>query len=237
VGTSGWIYQHWRGVFYPERLPAGKCFAYYAARFDTVEINYTFYHLPDRPTFDGWRLQAPQDFCYALKASRFLTHRKKLNEPEQPLALLLERARRLGSRLGPILYQLPPRWKCNLERLRQFVNLLPQDLLHAFEFRDPSWYNDEVRALLDQAGMGFCIHDMAGSPSPLWVTGRLAYVRFHGAAGAKYEGLYTQDQMRAWAQRLGQYLKEGRDTYAYFNNDGGGHALVNARQLRELLTA
>jgi uncharacterized protein YecE (DUF72 family) len=140
IGTSGWNYRHWRGVFYPPDLPVKKWFAFYQRFFDTVEINNTFYRLPAARVFEEWRRQAPTGFIYAVKASRFLTQRKKLKDPEQPLENILGRARHLGSRLGPILYQLPGRWHCNVQRLRDFFACLPGDLEHVFEFRDPSWY-------------------------------------------------------------------------------------------------
>ncbi len=235
VGTSGWIYKHWRGVFYPERLPAREWFAFYARSFDTVEINNSFYRLPSPDAFAAWRRQAPPGFVYAVKASRYLTHMKKLKDPAPGLRLILGRARALGPHLGPILYQLPPRWRCDLDRLRQFLAALPGDLHHVFEFRDPSWYNDTVRSLLTQAGASFCIHDMRGSESPAWVTGPLAYLRFHGPTELKYAGCYTPDDLRRSADRIAGMQQAGRDVFAYFNNDDRGHAITNARQLKEFL--
>src|SRR5205823_147352 len=144
IGCSGWQYQHWRGDFYPAGLPAARWFDHYAAQFDTVEINNTFYRLPEGATFDGWRKRAPRGFLFAVKASRYLTHMKKLKDPRAPLALFFSRARRLGSTLGPVLYQLPPRWAANVDRLQTFLRLLPKRRRHAVEFRDPSWYSQEV---------------------------------------------------------------------------------------------
>ncbi len=235
IGTSGYIYRHWRGVFYPESLPVSRWFAYYSQRFDTVEINNTFYRLPAADVFVDWRAQAPPGFLYAIKASRFLTHRKKLKDPAQPLEALLPRARELGPHLGPVLYQLPPRWKCNLERLRDFIALLPRDLSHVFEFRDPSWCNPAVRDLLTETGMSFCIHDMRGSASPDWVTGPLAYLRFHGPTEVKYAGCYSPAQLRRAAAQVRELQNAGHDVFAYFNNDGGGYAVKNALGLRALL--
>jgi uncharacterized protein YecE (DUF72 family) len=235
IGTSGWNYKHWRGVFYPERLPAADWFAFYARTFDTVEINNTFYRLPSADAFVAWRRQAPLHFLYAVKASRYLTHMKKLKDPESALDNILGRARRLGPRLGPVLYQLPPHWHCNLDRLRQFLAALPSDLRHVMEFRDPSWHTDAVRDLLDEHGVGFCIHEMRGSESPLWATGPLAYLRFHGPTERKYAGCYPASQLRRWAKRIEHLRGAGRDVYAYFNNDGGGYAITNALQLKELL--
>jgi uncharacterized protein YecE (DUF72 family) len=235
IGTSGWVYPHWRGVFYPERLPAKGWFSFYAATFDTVEVNNSFYRLPSEPTVRQWERQAPEGFLYAVKASRFLTHRKKLKDPQGPLETILGRARMLKTHLGPVLYQLPPRWKRNTPRLRDFLEQLPSDLCHVFEFRDPSWYDDEVREALREAGAGFCIHDMRGSASPCWVTARTVYLRFHGPTERAYAGSYPAEQLRPWAERIDGWRREGRDVYAYFNNDAGGCAVVNARELWSLL--
>ena len=235
IGTSGWIYKHWKGLFYPQRLPASRWFAYYAERFDTVEINNSFYRLPSPEAFDAWRAQAPAGFVYAVKASRYLTHLKKLKDPQDPLELFLGRARRLGPRLGPVLYQLPPHWGCDAARLRAFVAALPGDLQHVMEFRDPSWYNDEVREILTEARVSFCLHDMRGSASPPWVTGPLAYLRFHGPGEQKYAGRYGPERLKPWAERAEEYRGRGLSVWAYFNNDVGGHALADAVTLRELV--
>jgi uncharacterized protein YecE (DUF72 family) len=229
------VYRDWRGVFYPTGLPTKRWFAFYAARFDTVEINNTFYRLPSAETFAAWSRQAPPDFTYAVKASRYLTHRKKLKDPQEPLDLLLGRARQLGPHLGPILYQLPPHWRCDADRLRRFIAVLPPDLTHVFEFRDPSWCNDEIRALLTETAMSFCIHDMRGFPCPLWVTGPVVYLRFHGPIEAGYGDCYPPSALRTWAERIETFRQNGRPVYAYFNNDVGGHAVANARDLLALL--
>lgn len=242
VGTSGWVYRHWKGLFYPEDLPGPKWFEFYARHFDTVEINNTFYRLPGAQVFKNWAKKAPPGFLYAVKASRYMTHLKRLKDARAPLRLFLSRARLLGEHLGPILYQLPPRWKKNTERLAAFVKLLPgiatagapAEILHAFEFRDPSWFDEEVLELLDNAGCAFCVHDMPGEPSPRWVSGRFVYVRFHGTTG-KYAGAYGGSLLRPWATWLKDRLGEGRPVYAYFNNDVGGHALRDAASLREKL--
>ena len=235
VGTSGWIYRHWRGTFYPADLPARRWFDSYAEHLDTVEINYTFYRLPPAETVVSWRRQAPPGFLYAVKASRFLTHRKKLKDPAQPLDTLLDRARQLGPHLGPLLYQLPPRWRCDLDRLAAFLRLLPPDLTHVFEFRDPSWYNPAVRDLLAGHGAGFCTHDLRGSSSPDWVTARAVYLRFHGPTETPYAGRYPEHHLRGWAERIGRLVREGHDVYAYFNNDDRAFAAFNAQELRELV--
>lgn len=235
VGTSGWIYRHWRGVFYPRDLPVKRWFTCYCKAFATVEINNTFYRLPAAEVFDEWRQQAPAGFVYAVKASRYLTHLKKLKDPADPLDHLLGRARQLGPHLGPVLYQLPPHWHCDVARLDHFSAALPSDLKHVFEFRDPSWYNDEVQALLTARGMSFCIHDLKGDPCPVWVTGPLVYLRFHGPTSVAYAGRYRLAHLRGWAEHIRRFQQAGRDVYVYFNNDDAGHAVTNAWELRELL--
>src|SRR3954447_26738006 len=235
VGTSGWVSRHWRGIFYPPRLRVRDWFAFYARHFDTVELNNTFYRLPSMTAVSAWKEQAPPGFLYAVKVSRFLTHRKKLKDAEEPLDTILGLARRLGNHLGPLLFQLPPRWHCDLPRLRQFIGLLPRDLTHVFEFRDPSWYNEEVRALLAETGMSSCIHDMPGLTCPEWLTARTVYIRFHGPDAQRYAGRYDRARLRDWAGKINSYRKAGHDVFIYFNNDGGGHAVTNAVQLREEL--
>lgn len=235
VGTSGWVYRHWRGVFYPAELPTARWFAHYASAFRTVEINNTFYRLPPATTFLKWREQAPPGFTYAVKGSRFITHVRKLDRPEEPLDRFLDGARRLGPALGPILFQLPPAWSLDLPRLRAFLGRLPRDLRFVLEFRNPSWLSDEVRALLAETGTAFCMHDMRGFAWPRWVTAPLVYVRFHGRGDGKYGGSYPSKALREWAERLRKLEAEGREVHAYFNNDAEGHAVRNARELIELL--
>lgn len=234
IGCSGWIYRHWRGLFYPEKLPVKRWFAHYAATFDTVEINNSFYRLPKPETFDAWRAQAPPGFCYAVKANRFLTQAKKLKDCEEPLQRMMTPFRHLGDRLGPILYQLPPRFRVNLERLESFLAILPRDVVNVFEFRDASWHADEVFALLDRHGAGFCAHDMPGSASPRIATGPVAYVRFHGSV-SKYWGRYPEDRLLEWADWMTQQAREGRPVWAYFNNDPEAQAVHDALTLRSMV--
>jgi uncharacterized protein YecE (DUF72 family) len=167
IGCSGWQYRHWRGDFYPAELPQSLWLEYYAERFDTVEINNTFYRLPEAPTFAAWGRRAPRGFVYAVKASRFLTHMKKLKDPEEPLQRFFTRARRLEHAFGPVLYQLPPNMHVNLERLSTFLQALPRTRRHAIEFRDPSWYVDEVFAELERHKVALCLHDMKGSAAAI----------------------------------------------------------------------
>jgi uncharacterized protein YecE (DUF72 family) len=162
---------------------------------------------------------------------------KKLKDPAEPLARLFGCARKLGAHLGPVLYQLPPHWHCNVGRLRQFITQLPRGLQHVFEFRDSSWYNEEVRSLLSETDMGFCIHDLRGCSCPIWTTGPLVYLRFHGPTQAAYAGRYDVKQLRKWAETIREFCTSGRDVYIYFNNDANAYAVANARELRNLLSA
>lgn len=235
VGTSGWNYRHWRGVFYPEDLSQKQWFSHYATRFDTVEVNNTFYQLPEASTFEAWHEQAPARFVYTLKGNRYITHLKRLKVSQETVNRFLDRARVLKEHLGPILWQLPPRWHKNLQRLDRFLGLLPEDLIHVFEFRDEEWFADDVLELLDREGASFCTHDMVGLSVPRAATGRVAYVRFHGASDQKYRGTYGDEQLREWAEWLADRHGEGMGVYAYFNNDVEGHAPHDAARLREML--
>jgi uncharacterized protein YecE (DUF72 family) len=234
VGCSGWEYKHWRGNFYPDDVPRKRWFEHYTQVFDTVEINNSFYRLPQTKTMQDWHDRAPRHFMFAMKASRFLTHMKKLKDPESPLELLFERAAPLAGKLQVVLYQLPPRWKLNLERLEHFASALPRGVRHAIEFREPGWYDEKVYALLERHRVALCLHDMPGSASPREAIGPFVYVRFHGAEG-KYAGGYPVPTLRSWSDWLSSQMRAGSDVYAYFNNDVGGHAPRDALTLREHL--
>jgi uncharacterized protein YecE (DUF72 family) len=234
VGCSGWEYKHWRGDFYPATLPRTRWFEHYASIFDTVEINNTFYRLPEECTFAQWAARAPARFVYAVKASRFLTHMKKLKDPEEPIARLFGRMRPLRRHLGPVLYQLPPGWKLDRDRLEHFLQVLPRGVRHVMEFRDTSWYADDVAAMLDRYGVALCLHDMRGSATARERIGPFVYVRFHGATG-HYNGGYSRERLQSWAEWLRAQCADGNDVYAYFNNDVGGHAPRDAVTLRNLL--
>lgn len=169
-----------------------------------------------------------------MKANRFITHMKKLKDAAEPLERFLARARLLGDKLGPILYQLPPNWRCNLKRLRDFLSLLPPDLLHVFEFRNSSWLNDEVFALLKEHGAAFCIISIPGFDCPMRATAPFVYIRMHGS-GAIYGGCYSEEELRWWAGVIRGFLDEWCDVYVYFNNDAFGYAVMNARRLKGLL--
>ncbi len=234
IGCSGWNYRHWRGAFYPEKLPVKRWFEFYAQQFGTVEINNSFYRLPKAETFDKWRDQAPPGFCYAVKANRFLTQAKKLKDCEEPLGWMMAPTRHLQPALGPILYQLPPSLGIDLERLEAFLALLPGDLTHAFEFRHKSWYIDETLDLLDRHGAGFVAHDFPGIASPRAATGPLAYVRFHGGRG-KYWGRYSDEVLVGWTDWMMEQARAGRPVWAYFNNDTEAAAIHDAHSLKAMV--
>lgn len=231
VGTSGWMYDHWKGPFYPEDIASDAMLSFYAQTFDTVEVNNTFYQLPSEGKVRGWKEDSPEGFLFVIKANRYITHMKNLLEPEEPVNTLMERIEILDQKLGPILFQLPPHWNVNAERLANFLKVLPQDLRYVFEFRDESWYVDEVYRLLEEAGAAFCIHDHHDAPSPEEVTADFVYLRFHGPRG-DYGGKYREEDLRGWAEKIAAWHEADRDVYAYFNNDMRGYAVENARELR-----
>ena len=235
IGTSGWHYKHWLGLFYPEKLPSNQMLAYYAQHFDTVELNNTFYHLPSPSSVDKWRDTTQPHFLFAVKGSRFITHMKKLKDPESSSQKFFRVVEYLGRKLGPILFQLPPRWTLNLSRLTEFLEALPPEHEYVFEFRDESWLVKEAFDVLRSFNAAFCIHDLANMRTPLEITTDFTYIRFHGPGEAKYQGSYSRKQLRAWADRILEWRKELKGIYIYFNNDIGGHAVRNALELKELL--
>lgn len=236
VGTSGWHYRHWKGPFYPETCPPAKMMELYVRHFDTVEINNSFYKLPSPGTFTCWRDQTPEGFCFAVKASRFITHNKKLSDPENALDNFLPRAFLLEEKLGPILFQLPPKWNVNIERLDQFLRVLPRGrhLRYAFEFRNPTWLIPETYNVLRSHNAAFCIFDLAGYLTPLEITADWTYIRLHGPGG-KYQGSYTTEQLRDWATQIESWRKRRRAVYVYFDNDQEAYAVKNALQLKTIL--
>ncbi len=209
--------------------------AFYAQHFDTVELNSSFYRLPTETAFDSWRQSTPADFVFAVKASRFLTHQKKLKDPESALDNLLPRASRLASKLGPILFQLPPRWQVNQGRLEALLEALPRDLRYVFEFRDLSWIRPEINKLLAKFRAAFCIYELAGYRSPLTITADFAYVRLHGPTLGKYQGSYSTDRLRRWSKQVDKWAKDLAAIYIYFDNDQAGYAARNALTLRRML--
>jgi len=236
IGTSGWHYKHWIGNFYPSDIRASEMLAFYTRYFATVELNNTFYQLPSAPTVDSWRDNSPTSFCFAVKASRFITHMKKLKDPENSIRRFFsEVTDKLGSKAGPILFQLPPRWSINLERLASFINSLPPEYKYTFEFRDTSWFTDEVFDLLRRHNVALCIHDLGDGETPREITADFTYLRFNGPRAAKYSGSYSFGQLESWAQQIDSWRKNLAAIYVYFNNDVGGWAVSNALQLQRLV--
>ena len=234
IGTSGWVYPHWRGLFYPEGVPQGRWLEFYARHFSTVELNNSFYHLPSERAFLRWKETTPPGFRFSVKVSRLITHLKKLRNVEAPLENFLSRARLLGEKLGPLLYQTPPNLHRDLALLESFLRLLPRDLRHVFEFRHQSWLEEEVYELLGLYGVGFCIYDMPGLTTRVLATAPYAYIRFHGATGLYYS-CYSDGELEQWAQRI--RALPARDVFIYFNNDAEAHAVANARALLGKLQA
>lgn len=234
LGTSGYVYKHWKGIFYPPKLPASRWLPYYARVFSTVELNATFYRLPTPKAVDCWREQVPDGFTFACKGSRFLTHMKRLTDVGLGLERFFTVIHRLGPKLGPVLWQLPPQMKYpDPERLDHFLCHLPHNTQHAFEFRDPAWYHPEVLEVLDSWGAAVCEHDLCPQPPP-FVTGGWRYLRFHGTS-SKYSGLYGRKALRTVARDLDGWRLEGFTAWVYFNNDLQGHALLDAFELADLL--
>ena len=233
IGTSGWVYKHWRDRFYPRGVRASDLLSFYAHEFDTVEINYSFYRLPTLENFVAWRDQTPKDFVFAVKASRYLTHMKKLKDAAPALEKLFSRAEGLEEKLGPILFQFPAKWPLHLDRLVPFLELLPPGRRYAFEFRDSTWFAPETFRALEAHDAGLCIADRGGQSGPLQVTSDFVYVRMH--AGRDVSGCYSGTELQRWADRVEEWTGRGLDVYLYFNNDWNGFAVMNARQLLENL--
>jgi uncharacterized protein YecE (DUF72 family) len=236
IGCSGWTYKDWTGPFYPEGTKDKDRLAYYATRFDTAEINASFYRLPAEATVAGWRKRSPAGFLYAWKVSRFITHNKKLKDVRDSVALVFGRMAGLGEREGPALLQLPPQLRRNDARLADFLKLLPAGRRCTVEFRHESWYAPEVFQILADFDAALCISDHHSAPSPWERTAAWAYVRGHGPGG-RYFGRYSEDQLAAWAAQIGRWRAEGRDVYAYFDNDVKSAAPLDAETLQRLTGA
>jgi uncharacterized protein YecE (DUF72 family) len=239
IGTSGWSYKHWEhGNFYPPKLAPGEYLRYFAGQFPTVEINYSYYQLPPRSTFELWQRKAPSGFLFAVKASRYLTHMKKLKDPAEPLSRLLGNASGLGKRFGPVLFQFPRRWDLDLQRLQEFMEALRAHPPHryAFEFRHRSWLCTDVYACLRSYGAALCLPIGWGIPLEVELTTDWTYVRFHGGERSHF---FEDDELTPWATRLREWREVGIDSYSYFNNDtlwqGRPAAIDNARTLREMV--
>lgn len=234
IGTSGWAYRHWKGPFYPQPLPSKDWLSYYSHHFQTVEINNTFYRLPSADAIERWRTAVPGGFVFSVKASRYITHMKKLRDPKKNLQLFFDHIEAFGDKLGPVLFQLPPNLCCDHIRLSRFLSSLSRDFHYAFEFRDPSWFNETTYGLLSRYGAACCIYDLSGFSSPQPLLADFAYVRLHGPRSA-YRGSYGDGRLAQWADRFGVWAAKGMDIYCYFDNDQEGYAAMNAQDLRSLL--
>jgi uncharacterized protein YecE (DUF72 family) len=232
VGTSGWIYRHWKAVFYPAKLPQRQWFEFYSQHFDTIEVNFTFYRLPAQSVFDGWSHRAPGAFVFALKGSQYITHMKRLLDPAPHVARFFAAAEPLKAKTGPVLWQLPPAMKKDTGRLDHFLEVLPTDYHHALEFRNDTWLCTEVYRTLERHGAALCVPDRPKQTAKFRLTADWTYARFHqGGRG----GNYTDSQLRRIARDIAMLRREDVHVWAYFNNDPGGHAIRNAEKLRRLL--
>ncbi|MEU6866635.1 DUF72 domain-containing protein [Streptomyces sp. NPDC046876] len=234
VGTSGWQYRDWAGVLYPAGRPQRLWLEEYAGQFATVESNNAFYRLPSPETFAAWRERTPQGFVMAVKASRFLTHIKRLREPAEPVARLMGHAAALGDRLGPVLLQLPPTLRADPQALDACLACFPPGTRVAVEPRHPSWWHPDVQAVLTARAAALCWADRGSRPvTPLWRTADWGYVRFHEGRAQPWPR-YGPRALRTWAARIADTWPEGADVFAYFNNDPGGAAVHDARAFRAL---
>ena len=236
IGTSGWSYDHWQGILYPRRASSLERLDAYVGRFGTVEVNNTFYRWPKDEVFAAWRERVPADFLVSIKASRGLTQFRKLNDPGPWLERMEGGLRNLGKKLGVVLYQLPPHFPCNLDRLASFLPQAPRWARIAFEFRHPSWDREEVYALLERHRAAYCVMSGPNVPCVLRATAPFVFVRLHGPDDDRmYAGSYSDDSLRWWADRFREWQGQGRDVFAYFNNDGFGNAVRNAETLKGML--
>jgi len=235
IGTSGFTYGHWRNIFYPNDLPIRDFLKWYSQRFDTVEINSSFYHLPRETTYKNWYATTPKNFLFALKASRFITHIKKLHDCQEPLQTFLERAKILKEKLGPILFQVSPFWKCNLGRLGEFLRCIPKDVNATFEFRHESWFSQEVYETLGKRNISLTIADTPSYPMVERLTADFIYIRLHGHEHL-YASDYTEEELQVWASKINKWKKMVKIIYVYFDNDAWGFAVKNAIRLKELLS-
>jgi uncharacterized protein YecE (DUF72 family) len=239
IGTSGWSYKHWeKDAFYPAKLPAAEFLPFFAREFPTVEINYSYYRLPPRKSFETWQRKVPADFLFAVKASRYLTHMKKLKDPAEPLERLLHNAGGLAETFGPLLFQFPRRWDVDLERFREFMQALQAHPPHryAFEFRHQTWLTEAVYDCLREHNAALCLPIGWGIPLDVQLTADWTYIRFHGG---QHSHFFEDQELRPWAKRIREWRTQGVDSFSYFNNDtpyqGHPAAITNARRLREMV--
>ena len=235
VGTSGWQYKHWYEVFYPESVKSNELLEFYSQHFASVELNASFYHLPKASVFAGWHKKTPNNFLFSVKASRYITHIKKLRDFEAGWTRFIEAAKELKEKLGQILFQLPPFLKANKEVLETALKVLPETYKYAFEFRHESWFTPEIYDILKKYNVALVMADSPDFPLKKEITADFIYLRFHGSKSL-YGSKYTVEELKSWAKEITSWQKQGIEIYAYFNNDAEGYAVENAKQLRELLS-
>lgn len=242
IGTSGWEYKHWKNVFYPKNITGKEHLEYYAKYFSTVEVNNSFYHLLNNKVVNNWINSTPEDFVFAVKASRYITQMKKLKEPKASTEKFFESIKPFGEKIGPILFQLPPNFGFNGQRLEEFiVTCVTQnktcsketpDYKYVFEFRNPSWYNEKTYEILNRYNCAFCIYNLGTTQTPKEITADFVYMRFHGNYGLG-SGKYSTKELEGFAQDINNFTSKGKDVYCYFNNDEAGFAVENAIELRK----
>jgi uncharacterized protein YecE (DUF72 family) len=237
VGTSGYSYQHWKSRFYPKNLPASKWLEFYSQHFNTVELNYTFYRLPQKKAFQNWHQKTPKNFKFVIKGSRFITHIKRLKDCASPLKEFFKRASSLKEKLACCLWQLPPSFKYDLERLDKFVRILQKNhsaYLHTFEFREKSWFNPQTYSILDKNNISLCIADAPDFKTPDELASSFIYLRFHGGK-ILYGSQYSDKELIRWAKKAKKWLGKKKLLFAFFNNDAQSFAVKNALKFKELL--
>lgn len=233
IGTSGFSYPHWKENFYPKGLSPKKWLDFYGESFPTVELNTTFYHLPFESTIDHWYAQVPKEFLFSIKASRYITHLKRLHECKESVNLLYDRIKDLKSKRGPVLFQLPPSFQMNKDLLEEFIKNLKRSRRSVFEFRHDSWYVDEIYELLEKNNIALCITDLNGKLSPEVLTADFTYLRLHGPKKA-YVGSYGVE-LKEWKRKIERYHSKDKSVFCYFDNDEKGFAIQDAKTLQAML--
>ena len=234
IGTSGWSYDGWEGIFYPDAMSRKEWLSFYSEHFNTVEINSSFYHLPKAETFSNWAEKTPDDFLFVVKASKYITHTKRLIDSSDAVIRLIDSASNLGEKLGMFLFQLPPNLKKNSDRLKNFIDILPSIYKYVFEFRDESWFCDEIYNMLENYKCGIVISDSSKFPRFEVITGGFCYIRMHGSTSL-YSSKYTDKELEKTAEIIRKNFKDKISSYVYFNNDIHGYAVENAKSLKQLV--
>jgi uncharacterized protein YecE (DUF72 family) len=234
IGTSGWHYKHWLGPFYPPHMPPSEFLDFYDKIFDTLEINNSFYNTPKRETFENWRKMTPKNFIFSVKASRYITHNKKLLDGKETFSYFIEKAEGLGNKLGPVLFQLPPSWKINRERLEDFLKSLPKGYQYTFEFRNPTWFDPGIYGLLNKYNAAFTLYELNAVQTPKKITADFIYIRLHGP-GKAYQGQYNESILKSWAEDFKRWKNQVKAIYCYFDNDEKGYATMDAKRLIEMV--